>query len=425
VSAWPAVTTEARIVGVMAPGYRCAAPLRVDGSVTLQLAAATDEADRRASCRPVAARPDETPRYLAAWRDLYPRDGQAGRMVDERPLTRLLEARRVFGPGENCTGPAVDLALAPDGGRVAVRIDAAGRSAIEVADLAGRARPPARVPIRPESDAGRPRRLAWASPDELVLWEPASAIDLGLAPSLIDAGSPAEVVWRTTPPPARGEAGPPAARITPIQPADLNDEEDVRWLGRSFEVVKSPDPVTGLASEILRTYTPRGEEFAIPLPGEACGPGGQYGRPHLRIAADGHTGIDLRHVEGGCRAVAIHLTSGEWRRLDSSRSAGTCAQTRRIPRSQLRSALPGYTSDLEAILEAANGDPETAYLLRIDARGRTTLETRDYLGAPLELVLPPFPIETPLRRIEVTGVANAGAGSESRPAPVPANLEPL
>jgi hypothetical protein len=424
-SAWPAVTTEARVVGVMAEGYRCAAPIRVEGSVTIQLAPAPDESDRRSSCRPVAARPDETPRYLTAWRELYPRDGGSGRMVDERPLTRLLEARRAFGPGENCTGPVVDLALAPDGARVALRIDAAGRGSIEVIDPARPERPLARIPAPAETDAGRPRRLAWASADELLVWEPASAIDLSLAPSLTEGAGATEVVWRAAPPAARAPGGAPAARAVPIQPSDLNDEQDVRWLGRSFEIAKGVDPDTGLTSEVLHTYTPAGEEFAVALPGEPCGPGGQYGRPHLRIAADGHTGIDLRHLEGGCRAVAVHLTSGEWRRLDSSRAKGVCAQTRRVPLAQLRAALPGYAGDLEAALLAANGDPETSYLLRVDPRGSTSLEARDNLGEPLVLRLSPFPIQTPLRRIEVTGVASAGTGSNPRPAPAPAKLEPL
>jgi hypothetical protein len=424
-SAWPAVTTEARIVGVMQPGYRCASPVRVERPVALRLELAVDEADRRASCRPLAARPDETPQYLSAWRDLYPRDGRAGRMADTRPLDRLLEARRVFGPGENCTGPVVDLALAPGGERVALRLDVGGRSTIEVADLTQPTRPPARLPAPAEADASRPRRLAWASPDELVVWEPAAAIDLTLAPTSIDGSSAPKIVWRAAPPAARAPADAAASRVEPIQPADLNDEQDVRWLGRSFRVARSLDPTTGLASEVLHTYAPSGEEFAAPLPGEPCGPSGQYGRPHFRIGADGEIGVDLRHVDGGCRALAIHLTSGEWRRIDDSRAAGVCAQTRRVPLPQLRAALPGYVHDLEATLEAANGDPEVSYLLRIDGRGRTSLETRDYLGEPLELVVAPFPIETPLRRIQVTAVANAGTGSEPRPAPAPAKLEPL
>ena len=84
--------------------------------------------------------------------------------------------------------------------------------------------------------------------------------------------------------------------------------------------------------------------------------------------------------------------------------------------------MRGYVRDLEETLAASGGDPRSAYQLRIAPDGRTTLVARDYLGAPLKLVVAPFPIETPLSRIDVTAVANTGGGPASPRAQV---LEPL
>ncbi|MCZ6784808.1 MAG: LpqB family beta-propeller domain-containing protein [Proteobacteria bacterium] len=427
-TAWPMIRTEARVVGVMKPGYRCGAPERVGGRfLTLRLTPSRDEAERRASCRPVAARPSEAPEYLAAWRALYPRDGRKGRMADERPLKRLLEARRIFGVGENCTGPVVDLALAPGGARLAIGIEQAGRRSIEVVALESDSRRVARLAAPAEADGTRARRLAWASGGELILWEPGDALDRALAPSSLGAaGSGSEVVWRGATPPAHRAPSNAGERILPVLASELNDEGDARWLGRSFQVVRSLDPLTGLASSELHTQTSAGEEFVIPLPGESCGPAGQYGRPHYRITADGEVGVDLRYVDGGCHALAIHLTNGKWKRLDDARAAGVCAQTRRVPLPQLRAAMRGYVRDLEETLAAAGGDPGSAYQLRIAPDGRTTLIARDYLGASLKLVVAPFPVETPLSRIDVTAVGYAGEGPALEPpaAPAPA-LEPL
>jgi hypothetical protein len=419
-TAWPIVSTEARVVSVMRAGYRCAAPHAIEGGqVTLRIARSRDEMERRASCRPVAARPSEAPGYLAAWRALYPRDGRSGRMADERPLERLVDARRVFGPGQNCTGPVVDLALSPGGERVAVAVEQAGGRSVEVIELGGSKRV-ARVPALAEPE---PRRLAWISGAELVLWEPADALDLALSsPSLGRPGGAPEVIWRGAQPPAPRSTPSSDGRAHPIEPADRNDAGDARWQGRAFHVVRSLDPESGLASETLHSQTPEGDRFAVSLPGEACGPPGQYGRPHLRIAADGQSGLDLRYVDGGCHAVVVHLTSGRWKQIDGSAATGACRETRRVPPAQLRSAMRGYTRDLEDALRAAGGDPGAPYRLRIDPSGPTVLEARSYSGAALELVVPRFPVETQLRSIEVTGVT--GTGSAYPPVP-PAALEPL
>lgn len=428
-SAWPMVRTEVRLVSVIEPGYRCAGPHGVDRRthrVTVRLEPAKDEADRRDSCRPIAARPSETPAYLAAWRALYPRDAGAGRMVDGRPLERLLEARRVFGPGVNCRGPAVDLSLSPGGERVAIGVEQAGRRRIEVVELAGEPRTVAELPVR-DAPGARSRRLAWASGGELLLSDPAGSLDLlasGSAPGG-GGGSGPQVVWRGPVPPARQDASASGVDdLRPVQAADLNDEGDVRWQGRSFQVVRSLDPTTGLASESLHTHKSEGEDLVAPLPGEPCGPAGQYGRPHYRITADPEIGVDLRYVDGGCHAVAIHLASGKWRRIDGAQGAGVCADTRRVPLPQLRAAMHGYVRDLEEALRAAGGDPGSAWSLRIGPDGRTTLESRKYAGgAPLELVVAPFPLETPLRRIDVTAIGDAGPALP--PAPASPALQPL
>ncbi|MGH0030096.1 MAG: carboxypeptidase-like regulatory domain-containing protein [Myxococcota bacterium] len=423
-NAWPVVRTEARVVGVMKDGYLCGSPRGVtaSGRVVLRLERAADPETRRASCRPVAARPSEAPEYLAAWRALYPRDGRAGRMVDERQLDRLLEARRVFGPGENCRGPAVDLALAPSGERVGLVLEKDGRRVVEVVELSGVPTRVARIAVDPVPEL-RPRRLAWVSATELVLWEPASALDRTLSPALLgDAGSPPERVWLGAASPASRSAVPDSVRPRPIEPSDLNDEGDSRWNGRSFRVVRDLDPVTGRGSDALRIERPGGQASTLPLPGEACGPAGQYGRPHFRITADGEVGLDLRHVDGGCHAVAIHLVTGEWRRIDGSRDAAVCHESRRLPLPHMRAAMRGYVRDLEEALSAAGGDPGAAYTLRIARDGSTRLEARDLLGERLTLVVAPFPIETPLSRIDVTAVANAGEGTA---APDEPRLKPL
>jgi hypothetical protein len=319
----------------------------------------------------------------------------------------------------------VDLALAPTGERVGLTLRQGERHTVEVVELEGAPKRVARVAVDPAAPGGR--RLTWISPLELVLWEPAGALDGALAPRLAGGEAGPQPVWSAASPPAhRADVSTPPTRS--FDTVRLNDEDDARWKGRSFVVVRSPDAITGRASESLRVDHPNGDSLRIPLPGEACGPPAQYGRPHARISADGRIGFDLRHVDGGCHAVAIHLETGDWRRIDSSKDAAVCSETRRVPLPHLEAALRGYVRDLEDSLEAAGGDPGASYALRIDPDGRTHLESRNLLGEPLTLVIAPFPLETPLSRIEVTAVANAGQGSgdaTSSSSPGTPKLQPL
>lgn len=426
-TAWPVVRTEARVVGVIKDGYRCGSPRGVSdsGRVVLRLEAAPDEQARRSSCRPVAARPDEAPRYLAAWRALYPRQEGSRDVADQRRLERVLEARNLFGPGENCEGPVVDLALAPTGERVGLTLRRGDRRSVEVVELSGVPKRVARVPVAALDPGERMRRLAWLSDSELVLWEPAMALDRALSPSMLGGDeAPPQRIWLGQAPPASRFEGAEWMPSQPIDVAQLHDADDSRWNGRSFRIERSLDPLTGRAMDSLRVDRPEGDSALLSLPGEACGPAGQYGRPYLRISADGQVGLDLRYVDGGCHATAIHLGSGEWRRIDGSSDRGVCSETRRVPLPHLRAALGGYVSDFEEALADAGGDPGASYSLRIDPGGRTRVESRDLLGERLELEIAPFPIETPLTRIDVTNVANAGQGPAAPPASGP-KLNPL
>ena len=92
-----------------------------------------------------------------------------------------------------------------------------------------------------------------------------------------------------------------------------------------------------------------------------------------------------------------------------------------MPLPHLRAALRGYVRDLEETLAAGGGDPGSAYQLRIARDGRTTLVTRDYMGGLLKLVVEPFPVETPLSRIDVTAFGK----DRPRSRPQPPVLEPL
>jgi hypothetical protein len=408
---WPRYGMEARVVGVMTPAHRCTRPHRVpdSGNLVLRLDVATDAADRRASCRPVAARPDETPRYLAAWRELYPRRLTSHERASERQIDQLLLARAVFGPGENCSGPAVDLSLSPSGTHVAVALEVSHGRSIEVISLAPQPRRLARV--RGEEPNPSPAlRLAWSSDRDLVLWDPArpSADSMGSTRRLWSDPSAAR---------AANQAADEGARLRPLDLSDLNDEGDARWQGRSFHVERRLDPASGLAAEALRITHPDGRTKTLALPGEACGPRGQYGRPHFRISADGGRGLDLRWIEGGCRAVSIDLESGRWQALSSNRAGGTCREGRRVPLPQLRRAVRGYLGEIEDALVAAKADPSQAYRLEVAPERATRVLARDYLGAPIALVLPAFPIDTPLRRIDVTSASGAGAASPAAPVP--------
>ncbi len=417
---WPFVRTEARVVGVIADGYRCPAPRVVPaaGPLSVELTAAQDAEDRRDSCRPLGARAAEAPRYLAAWQALHPRDDVREQREQERDLERLLAARSVFGFGENCRGPVVDLALSPDGRSVAWRVESRAAGRVEVRATGESAGPPVQVAF-PEGHSAN--RLAWTARSELVLWEPASELDRSLSPSALSASGTAPLLlWR-----AGRAAQPPASagrdpRSLPLEPSDLSDEGDARWLGRSFRVTRSLDPETGLARESLRIRSAGRELQSIDLPGEACGPRGEFGLPQLRIAADTRTAFDLRHTGGGCGVVAIDLATAAWRRLDRS-GAGTCSTQRHVPATHLQTAMRGYMVEVEERLVAAGGDPSAAFSLRLAGDGSAEAVSRTAAGQLIRARVPRFPTRTPLRRIEV-GVL--GASSGTGPAPVP-RMEPL
>jgi len=417
---WPLVQIEARVVGVIADGYRCATPRVVpsEGPLRLELTPAQDDDDRRDSCRPLGARAAEAPLYLAAWQALHPRENSRQQREQERDLERLLVARSVFGFGENCRGPVVDLALSPDGRHVAWRVASAAGDRVEVRAAGGAAGAPSALALSQEHS---PRRLAWTARGELVLWEPASELERSLSLSPLSAsGSEPEVLWRTSrvsPMPASAARDP---RPRPLEPSDLRDEGDGRWLGRSFRIARSLDPDTGLARESLRIRSGGVALRSIDLPGEACGPRGEYGLPQLRIAADTRTAYDLRDAGDGCGAVAIDLETAAWQRLDRS-GAGTCATVRQVPASHLQTAMRGYAVEVEEKLVAAGSDPMAAFSLRIGSDGSTEAISRNYTGEVIRTPVSRFPLRTPLRRIEV-GVIGASSGTGSAPVP---RMEPL
>jgi hypothetical protein len=266
------------------------------------------------------------------------------------------------------------------------------------------------------------RRLAWTARGELLLWEPASELDRSVSASRLSArGSGTEVVWREAvdvAPPA--SAAPDHARSLPLEPSDLRDEGDARWLGRSFELTRALDPETGLPRESLRISKGPRDARAIELPGEPCGPRGEFGQPQLRIAADAHTAFDLRRTGNGCGVVAIDLDTGAWSRIDGTR-AGACSSDRAVPLTHLRTAMRGYATEVEEALRKRGADPEAAFSLRIAADGSTIAATQDYTGALIRVAVPRFPVRTPLRRIEV-GVLGSPGGTGAAPVP---RIEPL
>jgi hypothetical protein len=421
-SAWPLFKTEARVVGVIREGYRCGGPEQVfqNELVEIALRPALDLADQRESCRPVPARRGEAKAYQEAWRALHPRPQAPTEPPeeDDRQLERLLEARSVFGFGENCEGPVSDLALAPGGRHAAFVVAGPEGAEIRLLELGGGGAgldlppvPASRIP---------PRRLAWAGPGELVLWEPASEADRAVSPSIFASGR-IEVIWRDSTAPA---APAPDAPRMPLEPEDLNDEGDALWRGRSFSLRRTLDTNTGLGSDLLRVSAADGSRHTVALPGEACGPRGRFGRPHHRIASDTRTGLDLRFVDGGCHVVGVDLQTGLWSRLDSAAAPAVCRDRRRLPATHLRAALRGYSGEVEDEMARAGADTAAAYSLRIDAGGETRAETRDFSGAPLAVPVPPFPIATPLRRIDVSVVGasprapRAEAVPSARPQPL-------
>jgi hypothetical protein len=366
-AAWPYVRTETRVVGVIADGYRCPAPrVAPSGSaLVVELAPAQDEEERRETCRPLGAR-----------------------------------------------------ALSPDGRHVAWNVERGAAQRIEVRATAAAEKASAPLQV-PAERIGH--RLAWTSHGELLLWEPASELQRSLSLSALATGTtPPEVLWR-----AGRRAAPPAsaardARPRPVEPSDLRDEGDSRWGGRSFHLMRSLEPETGLARERLRIRSGGRELAQLDLPGEACGPRGEFGLPQLRIAADAKTAFDLRDAGEGCGVVAIDLGTGAWRRLDRA-GAGTCAASRQVPATHFQTAMRGYAIDVEEKLVAAGADPMSAFSLRLGADGSAEAISRNYAGETIRARVPEFPVRTPLRRIDV-GVLGASGGTG--PTPVP-RMEPL
>ncbi len=419
-SAWPLFQTEARVVGVMHAGYRCASPRAVPeaGPVRIALTPALDALDRRDSCRPVSAERGEVTAYMDEWRTLFADSGAQPPDGNERQVERLLAARTLLGFGENCSGPVMDLAVAPDGARAAFRVAAGEGARVQRVELASGAQTTIDV------GASLNTRLAWVGASELVLVEPESMQTHSLA---MLASAPHVRLWsaaQEASPAAPAPGWSSASRPRPLDPENLNDENDRAWRGRSFVLARTLDSTTGLPADELRVTRTDGSRFALALPGEACGLPGRFGRPHYRMAADGRSGLDLRFVDGGCHALRIDLESGSWQRLDSASQPTQCETARRIPAANLSTALRGYMRDVKAALSEGGADPAAAFVLEIAEAGETTAQSRDFAGNRLSLRVPRFPIATPLRRIDVSTVGFARPMASDAPSGL-AMPEPL
>jgi hypothetical protein len=434
VSAWPFFKTDARVVAVLKDGYRCARPVsvRTRDVVKIPLQPALDGDDQRDSCRPVSAKPGEAESYMTAWRALFPEKQKAENAESERQIARILEARAVLGFGENCEGPVVDLALAPDGLRAGY-VAVSETPEVHIVEFAPDGSLTSEFVTRDESSP--PRRLAWTSAGDLVLWEPSADAHRSVSPSIFGSDR-FEVVWK--PPQRRLE--PPAApafrarRIrtdsrpqhSPLDPADLNDEADTRWLGRTFSLNRRLDPATGLGRDLLSVVRENGSRYEIPLPGEACGPHGRFGRPHYRITAEENAGVDLRFIDGACRAVLIDLETGAWMQLDESSEPASCNSGRNVPASHFSIALRSYAREVQLARTAAGGDPAASYALILEPDGTTSVETRSHAGEAVSTPVSDFPLTTPLRRINVSLVGGVYKAPPAPP-PVPSanDLDPL
>jgi hypothetical protein len=401
IALWPLVQTEARVVGVLADDYRCPPRQAAHGRTRVQLARSLDLDDRRDSCRPVAASRHEARAYMQAWRDLFPAHVSRESREQQREVERLLTARSVFGFGENCVGPVLDLALDPSGQRAAVVVGGSAGPQILTLELAADGIAASQVVSR--APLARHERLAWNGPGELVLWEPATQTQRMISGSILGSQR-FEVLWRASGavPVSSGPGFDPPALARALDPTDLNDEGDARWMGRSFRLQRNVDVVSGLALEQLVVTRPDSSEYAVGLPGETCGPRGRFGRPHYRISADGRSGLDLRYVGGGCHAVRIDLQDGAWALIDKAPDTAQCRMVRSVPAQHMTAALRGYMREVADAIEAERADPGTAFALHVDAEGETLVVTRDLLGAKHTVPVPPFPLVTPLKRIEVT-----------------------
>jgi len=417
VSGWPFYRTEARVVGVLAAGYRCAErDLVAAGDTEIALEPTRDLVLRRASCRPVGARPGRADAYMTAWRELHGGRSDPDAEAAAQRLARLLDARAQLGHGAQCRGPVVDLALSPDGEHAAWLVETDDAHRVFLHDLRGDAGgAPERVATLPVAAS---RRLAFTGPHELVSWVPSAEPlphSLPRAPDAARRPETLEVAWAEAPPAAPAPyaeeidpAGATRAEPAPFDPAELADAGRARWLGRSFALAPELDPETGLPRDVLHVTDDRGRAWQIDLPGEACGRRAGFGRPHYRITADGRTGLDLRFVEGGCRVVAIDLVSGGSTRLDAGSDAATCRREDRIPATHLGHALRGWMRELEAVLRDAGVPPGSPVVLAIAESGETVAWVRDDAGEPRPVAVPRFPVATPLRRIHVSVVDAAG-----------------
>jgi len=272
------------------------------------------------------------------------------------------------------------------------------------------------------------------SPSDLVLWEPSEDSYQAVSPSVFSTGE-FERIWSATGPASRAPDSAEAssrrseeAAVPVLAPEDLNDEGDARWRGRSFVLQQRPNPETGLPQDDLRVYREDATSYTLSLPGEVCGPRGRFGRPQYRIAADHRTSLDLRFVDGGCHVVRTDLETGEWSALDSIDRAGVCRAARRVQPTELRTALRGYTRELESAIFEAGADPVSAYALRIEPDGTTRLDTRGFSGESMTIEVPRFPLETPLQRIEITtlgGGSNVGSISNVRGTTAHSGVDPL
>jgi hypothetical protein len=356
---------------------------------------------------------------MDAWRTLFADDGVRAPGDDERQLERLLAARTVLGFGENCSGPVLDLAVAPDGARAAFRFageDGAHAQRVELATGA-------RSAIDADANASPNARLAWLGASELVLVEPqvsgARSIATLASAQLVHLWSAGEDA-----PAAPATGATRGARPRPLDPEDLSDEHDRLWGGRSFALRRALDPTTGLPIDELFVTREDGSRYALTLPGEACGVPGRFGRPQYRMAADGRSGVDLRFVGGGCHAVRIDLETGAWQKLDAATQPAACEVARRIPAANLSVALRGYMREVEAALVEGGADPAAAFVLELAEGGEANALARDYAGERLSTRVPRFPVATPLRRIDVStvGLARPAAPNAESALPMP---EPL
>jgi hypothetical protein len=393
--AWPWLATEARVISVLHEGYRCPPPVLLSAGeeLRIELEPAATPGERRRSCAEVperweVSRASPRLRQALAAMDLPGAPAPDPSGDDERTLA----ARAALGFGANCRGPIVDLALAPDGARAAFAARRGAGIDVYVKGLRGaRVGPPERI-ARSVDPGGR--ELVWTTRAELGLL----AVDASGTQRSLD------LLWSPPTPPAaraRGGARTPTP-ATAIDPDDRNDEGDARWMGRAFSLARDLAPETGLPRDLLRVTQPDGSTTTLTLPGEACVVRGRFGRPHYRIAADGRFGLDLRFVHGGCHAVRIDLASGEWSQLDAIEGPAVCREHRRVPPAQLEFAVRDYVRDLEHRLDSASADGSAAYTLLIGSGRSTRIETRTLDGEGRVIAARPFPIATPLRRIEVS-----------------------